>query len=49
MIVVMKRGATPEQIAHMIERVEALGLKSHPIYGWGHGSPSSDRGLWSQK
>jgi len=33
MIVVMKRGATPEQVAHMIERVEALGLKSHPIYG----------------
>ncbi len=33
MIVVMKRGATPEQIAHMIERVESLGLKPHPIYG----------------
>ena len=33
MIVVMKRGATPEQIAHMIERVEELGLKAHPIYG----------------
>ena len=33
MIVVMKRGATKEQIEHMIERVEALGLKSHPIYG----------------
>ena len=33
MIVVMKKGATKEQIEHMIERVEALGLKSHPIYG----------------
>ncbi len=33
MIVVMKRGATPEQIEHMIERVEQLGLKAHPIYG----------------
>lgn len=33
MIVVMKRGATPEQIAHMIGRVEALGLRPHPIYG----------------
>jgi 3-deoxy-7-phosphoheptulonate synthase len=32
-IVVMKRGATPEQIAHMIQRVEQLGLKAHPIYG----------------
>jgi len=33
MIVVMKRGATKEQIEHMIRRVEELGLKSHPIYG----------------
>lgn len=33
MIVVMKKGATPEQIEHMIERVEQLGLKPHPIYG----------------
>jgi len=33
MIVVMKEGATKEQIEHMIERVEQLGLKSHPIYG----------------
>jgi len=33
MIVVMKQGATKQQIQHMIERVEALGLKSHPIYG----------------
>ncbi len=33
MIVVMKRGATPDQIEHMIHRVEQLGLKAHPIYG----------------
>ncbi len=33
MIVVMKKGATPEQIEHMIQRVEEMGLKSHPIYG----------------
>ena len=33
MIVVMKRGATPQQIEHMIQRVEQLGLKAHPIYG----------------
>jgi len=33
MIVVMKRGATQEQIDHMIHRVEEMGLKSHPIYG----------------
>ncbi len=33
MIVVMKRGATEEQIEHMIERVEQLGLKSHTIRG----------------
>jgi 3-deoxy-7-phosphoheptulonate synthase len=33
MIVVMKKGATPEQIQHMIQRVEGLGLKAHPIYG----------------
>ena len=33
MIVVMKVGATKEQIEHMIERVEQLGLKSHVIYG----------------
>jgi 3-deoxy-7-phosphoheptulonate synthase len=32
-IVVMKKGASTEQVEHMIERVEALGLKSHPIYG----------------
>ncbi|MBN2579005.1 MAG: 3-deoxy-7-phosphoheptulonate synthase [Pirellulales bacterium] len=33
MIVVMKKGATKEQIEHMIRRVEELGLKAHPIYG----------------
>ncbi len=33
MIVVMKKGATKEQIEHMIQRVEQLGLKAHPIYG----------------
>lgn len=33
MIVVMKRGASTDQIDHMIERVESLGLKAHPIYG----------------
>ena len=33
MIVVMKKGATREQIEHMIRRVEELGLKPHPIYG----------------
>lgn len=33
MIVVMKRGATKEEIEHMIQRVEELGLKAHPIYG----------------
>ncbi len=33
MIVVMKQGATKEQVEHMIQRVEELGLKSHVIYG----------------
>ncbi|MGA2619565.1 MAG: 3-deoxy-7-phosphoheptulonate synthase [Thermoguttaceae bacterium] len=33
MIVVMKKGASREQIEHMIVRVEQLGLKAHPIYG----------------
>ena len=33
MIVVMKKGATQQEIAHMIQRVEQLGLKAHPIYG----------------
>ncbi|MCS7167590.1 MAG: 3-deoxy-7-phosphoheptulonate synthase [Gemmatales bacterium] len=33
MIVVMKPDATDEQIRHVIERIEELGLKSHPIRG----------------
>jgi len=33
MIVVMKTDATQQQIEHMIERVEQLGLRSHVIYG----------------
>jgi 3-deoxy-7-phosphoheptulonate synthase len=33
MIVVMEKGATPAQIQHMAERVEALGLKAHIIQG----------------
>jgi 3-deoxy-7-phosphoheptulonate synthase len=33
MIVVMEKNASKDQIEHMIERVEALGLKAHPIVG----------------
>ncbi|MCS7239153.1 MAG: 3-deoxy-7-phosphoheptulonate synthase [Thermoguttaceae bacterium] len=33
MIVVMKRGATPDQIAHMIRRIEEEGLRPVPLYG----------------
>ena len=33
MIVVMEKGANATQIAHMVERVEAMGLKSHVIHG----------------
>ena len=33
MIVVMEKGATQEQIAHMIKQVEGLGLKAHVIEG----------------
>jgi 3-deoxy-7-phosphoheptulonate synthase len=33
MIVVMKRGASPEAVQRMVERVEALGLKAHVIVG----------------
>jgi hypothetical protein len=33
MIVVMERRATPDQIQHMVKRVESLGLKSHVIHG----------------
>src|SRR2546423_15687089 len=33
MIVVMKQGASPGQIAHVIERIEQLGLRSHVVQG----------------
>jgi 3-deoxy-7-phosphoheptulonate synthase len=33
MIVVMKHGASQQQIDHMIERIEGLGLRSHVIVG----------------
>lgn len=33
MILVMEKGATQDQIDHMIERVEELGLKAHVIVG----------------
>ena len=33
MIVVMEPGASPEQIQHMAQRVESLGLKAHIIQG----------------
>jgi 3-deoxy-7-phosphoheptulonate synthase len=33
MIVVMKQGATQQQIDHVIERIEQLGLKNHVIIG----------------
>lgn len=33
MIVVMKHGASPQQINHVIERIEQLGLRSHVIVG----------------
>jgi 3-deoxy-7-phosphoheptulonate synthase len=33
MILVMKPGASEEQVKHAIERVEGLGLKAHVIYG----------------
>ena len=33
MIVVMKPGATTQQIDHVIERIEQLGLRSHTIVG----------------
>ncbi len=33
MIIVMNSGATKEQIDHIIERVQELGLRVHPIYG----------------
>src|SRR3984893_2799338 len=33
MIVVMKHGATQQQIDHIIETIEGLGLRSHVIVG----------------
>src|SRR5437660_1521707 len=33
MIVVMKHGASPQQLEHVIERIEQLGLRSHVIVG----------------
>jgi 3-deoxy-7-phosphoheptulonate synthase len=33
MIVVMQRGAGPDQVDHMVRRVEGLGLKAHVIVG----------------
>src|SRR5213078_1736245 len=33
MIVVMKPGATKQQLDHVIERIEQLGLRSHVIVG----------------
>ena len=33
MIVVMRKGATQDQVDHMVDRVEGLGLKSHVIVG----------------
>src|SRR5262249_13551209 len=33
MIVVMKHGATQQNIDHVIERIEQLGLRSHVIVG----------------
>jgi 3-deoxy-7-phosphoheptulonate synthase len=33
MIVVMKKGATQEQVGHVVQRVEEFGLKAHVIYG----------------
>src|SRR5881398_265380 len=33
MIVVMKAGSTQKQVAHIVELIEGLGLKSHIIVG----------------
>ncbi len=33
MIIVMNSGATKEQVDHIIDRVQQLGLRVHPIYG----------------
>jgi len=32
-IVVMKKGASEEQIEHMVDRIEGMGLKAHVLYG----------------
>lgn len=33
MVISMKAGATPEQVNHVIQKIEAYGYKAHPIYG----------------
>jgi len=33
MIIVMQKGASKEQIDHVIDRIEAFGYKPHPIFG----------------
>jgi 3-deoxy-7-phosphoheptulonate synthase len=33
MIVVMRKGATEEQVVHVVQRVEEFGLKAHVIFG----------------
>lgn len=33
MIVVMERNVTPEQVSHMVQRIEAMGLRAHVIVG----------------
>jgi 3-deoxy-7-phosphoheptulonate synthase len=33
MIVVMEKGASRQQVEHMVERIESLGLRAHVIYG----------------
>ncbi len=33
MIVVMKRGASEDQVQHVVGRVEEFGLKAHVIFG----------------
>lgn len=33
MIVVMERNVTPEQVSHMVQRIESMGLRAHVIVG----------------
>jgi 3-deoxy-7-phosphoheptulonate synthase len=33
MIIVMKAGASKQQIEHVFDKVKELGFKVHPIYG----------------